>query len=297
MELGLEKCFPETPVIAVDNDCDKHLSGSRSTRAGERMNVKIGIIGGSGVYDPEVFEVKEEVTMSTPYGETSDKIILGELEGVGVAFIPRHGKGHRIPPHMVNSRANIWALKELGVDRVISPCAVGSENEEYKPGDLVIVDQFIDFTKKRNYTFYDGPKTIHVGMADPFCPELREIFIREAESMGLQYHSTGTYICIEGPRFSTRAESIMFKNFADIIGMTLVPECQLARELEMCYVSLAMITDYDTWADHPVDTATVLSTMADNLDKIREILKRTLPSIPEKRAKCECPHTLDLAGA
>ena len=261
------------------------------------MNVRIGIIGGSGVYDPEIFTVKDEVSMSTPYGPPSDTILVGEMEGMGVAFLPRHGKGHKIPPHKVNCRANIWALKQLGVERIISPCAVGSEQEDYAPGDLVIVDQFIDFTKGRDYTFFDGSKTVHIGLADPFCPELREVFIREAEAMGIDYHSKGTYVCIEGPRFSTRAESRMFRNFADIIGMTLVPECQLAREMEMCYVSLAMITDYDTWSEHPVDTATVMATMTENMDKIKEILKRGIAKIPEKRTECDCPHTLEQAGA
>ena len=261
------------------------------------MSPRIGIIGGSGVYDPEIFSIEEEIKMSTPYGPPSDNIIIGELEGVELAFLPRHGKGHKIPPHMVNYRANLWALRQLGVDRIVSPCAVGSEKENYVPGELVIVDQFIDFTKKREYTFFDGGKTVHIVTADPFCPEMREIFIREAEAMGIPYHPTGTYVCIEGPRFSTKAESRMFRGFSDIIGMTLVPECQLARELEMCYLSLAMITDYDTWADHPVDTATVLSTMEENMNKIREILGRALPLIPEMRVKCDCSHALELAGA
>lgn len=261
------------------------------------MKVKIGIIGGSGVYDPEVFEVREEVGMKTPYGPPSDNLVLGEMDGVGVAFLPRHGKGHRIPPHKVNSRANLWAMKQLGVERLISPCAVGSEKEDHRPGDLVIVDQFIDFTKNRDYTFFDGPETVHVSMADPFCPELREIFIDQAGSMGIPCHSKGTYICIEGPRFSTRAESRMFRELGEVIGMTLVPECQLARELEMCYVSLAMITDYDTWSDHPVDTATVLATMADNMDKIRSMLRGSLPLIPENRERCACSRALEMAGA
>jgi 5'-methylthioadenosine phosphorylase len=261
------------------------------------MTPRIAIIGGTGVYDPEIFEVKEEVSISTPFGPPSDDILVGEMEGVEMAFLSRHGSGHRIPPHRVNSRANIWALKQLGVERVVSPCAVGSEKEDYKPGEMVIVDQFIDFTKGREYTFFDGSKTVHIGLADPFCPELREVFINVAESMGIPHHPTGTYICIEGPRFSTRAESKMFRNYADIIGMTLVPECQLAREMEMCYLSLATITDYDIWSDHPVDTSTVLATMAENIDKVREILRRALPRIPEKRVSCDCPRTLEQAGA
>lgn len=261
------------------------------------MRPKIGIIGGSGIYDPEMLQVRSTETVNTPYGSPSDDIVLGEIEGTAIAFLPRHGRGHKIPPHRINNRANIWALKQLGVERIISPCAVGSEKESYRPGEIVIVDQFIDFTKKREYTFFDGPKTVHIGMADPFCPELREIFIRKADELGIPCHPTGTYVCIEGPRFSTRAESRMFRQFADVIGMTLVPECQLAREMEMCYLSLAMITDYDTWSDHPVDTATVMKTMAENIDKIRALLTGAIPEIPEKRDQCDCGRTLELAGA
>jgi len=261
------------------------------------MKVRIGIIGGSGMDDPKLFKPRETRSFATPYGHPSNDILLGEIEGQEVAFLSRHGKEHRLPPHMVNSKANLWALKQLGVERVISPCAVGSEREEYKPGELVIVDQFVDFTKRRKYTFFDGPKTVHIGMADPFCPELREIFIRHARELDIAHHDKGTYVCIEGPRFSTRAESRMFSGFADIIGMTLVPECQLARELEMCYLSLAMITDYDTWSDHPVDTATVLRIMAENIDKIKELLSAAIPDIPENRERCDCSRALELAGA
>ncbi|MBC7108836.1 MAG: S-methyl-5'-thioadenosine phosphorylase [Methanomassiliicoccales archaeon] len=258
--------------------------------------VRIAIIGGTGVYEEGLFKIKKSVKLNTPYGPPSDDIQIGELGETKVAFLSRHGKNHIYPPHRVNYRANIWALKELGVERVISPCAVGSLKEDYRPGEIVIVDQFIDFTKRRDYTFFDGAKTIHIGAADPFCPELRQLFIEQAMKEKILFKPSGTYICIEGPRFSTRAESRMFRNFADIIGMTLVPECQLARELEMCYVSLAMITDYDVWAEKPVDTATVLRTMNENIDKIRRLIIRTLPLIPKKREKCECPKTLELAG-
>ncbi len=261
------------------------------------MKARIGIIGGTGVYDPKMFELKETVRPFTPYGPPSDDIQIGTMEGVDVAFLPRHGKGHVYPPHKVNYKANIWALKDVGVDRIISPCAVGSLQEEFEPGEIVIVDQFIDMTKNRAYSFYDGPKTVHISMADPFCPEMRSIFVKEAKRKKVPVHDKGTYVCIEGPRFSTRAESQMYRAFADIIGMTLVPECQLAREMEMCYCSLAMITDYDVWADHPVDTATILRTMAENVDKIRTLIEVALPKIPAVRKKCPCPDSLKAAGA
>lgn len=261
------------------------------------MSPRIGIIGGTGVYDPKLFDVKKKVTLSTPYGAPSDTIQVGEMDGIEIAFLPRHGSGHVLPPHMVNYRANIWAFKELGVERIISPCAVGSLQENYKPGEIVIVDQFIDYTKNRNYTFYDGAKTVHISLADPFCPELTKIFAKHAKKLGVPYHDKGTYICVEGPRFSTRAESKMFRTFADIIGMTLVPECQLAREMDMCYTSLAMITDYDVWAEEPVDISTVLRVMAENVDKVRSLISAALPEIPEKRKKCPCPNTLKEAGA
>ncbi|MCU0860728.1 MAG: S-methyl-5'-thioadenosine phosphorylase [Methanomassiliicoccales archaeon] len=214
-----------------------------------------------------------------------------------MAFLSRHGRGHALPPHMVNSRANLWALKELGVERVISPCAVGSLQEEFRPGQIVILDQFIDLTKKREYTFYDGARTMHVSTADPFCSELREVFVKEAKRHKVPHHKEGTYVCIEGPRFSTRAESRMFKAFADVIGMTLCPEAQLARELEMCYLSLAMITDYDVWAERPVDVGMILKTMAENMDRIKLLLTSSIPRIPELRKRCECPRALESAGA
>lgn len=261
------------------------------------MAPRIGIIGGTGVYDPKLFDIKERVTLSTPYGAPSDAIAVGEMGGVEVAFLSRHGSGHIYPPHRVNYRANIWALKHLGVQRIISPCAVGSLQESYRPGEIVIVDQFIDLTKKREYTFFDGAKTVHISTADPFCQEMNALFAREANSLGLPFHERGTYLCIEGPRFSTRAESRMYRNFADIIGMTLVPECQLAREAEMCYTSLATITDYDVWDEKPVDTATVLRTMAESVDRVRQLIAAALPKIPTERAGCECPDALKEAGA
>lgn len=260
------------------------------------MAPRIGIIGGTGVYDPKLFDLKERVSASTPYGPPSDPIHVGVMGDVEVAFLSRHGSGHTLPPHRVNYRANIWALKQLGVERIISPCAVGSLQENYRPGELVIVDQFIDMTKCRDYTFFDGAKTVHVSLADPFCTEMGSLFAREAKRLGIAHHTSGTYVCIEGPRFSTRAESRMFRQFADIIGMTLVPECQLARELDICYTSLATITDYDVWSPEPVDVATILKVMSENVDKVRELIAAALPQIPTVRQRCECPHTLRDAG-
>lgn len=260
------------------------------------MQAEIGIIGGTGVYDPKIFENVSKIKISTPYGAPSDSITLGEIKGRKIAFLSRHGENHTIPPHKVNSRANIWALKELGVKRIISPCAVGSLKEEYKPGDVVITDQVIDFTKKRDYTFYDGGKVFHVSLADPFCAELRKVLIETGKGLKLPIHEKGTYVCIEGPRYSTRAESKMFRNFADIIGMTLVPECQLAREMEICYATVATITDYDVWAERPVSSEEVIRTMRESLDKIRNLLMHSIPKIPTER-RCECREALKGAEA
>jgi len=258
------------------------------------MNVKIGIIGGTGVY-PDFLDFVEEIKVWTPFGRPSDLITIAEYKGKKIAYLFRHGKKHTIPPHKINFRANIWALKELGVERILAPNAVGSLKEEYKPGDIVIVDQFIDFTKSRDYTFYNGGKVYHVSLADPFCEELRKILIEAGKNLKLRLHEKGTYICIEGPRFSTRAESRMFRNFADIIGMTLVPECSLAREMEICYTSVSMITDYDVFFERPVSTEEVLRTMKENLDKVRVLLQRTIPKIPIER-NCKCKEALKDAG-
>ncbi len=255
--------------------------------------MKIGIIGGSGFY--KLLDNPREMKMSTPYGSPSAPVQIGRLSSVEVAFIPRHGVNHTIPPHKVNYRANIWALHELGVERVIGINAVGSLKEEYKPGDIVLVDQFIDFTKKRNYTFYDGGKVYHVSFADPFCPEMRGILGKTAGELGIPYKDKGTYACIEGPRFSTRAESRMFRQFADVIGMTLVPEINLARELAMCYANISMVTDYDVWAEKPVDTKEVLETMAKNIENVNSLLKGAIPKIPDER-HCNCGKALENAG-
>src|SRR5919201_2006196 len=255
----------------------------------------IGIIGGTGIYDQGLFSAKREIKVHTPYGEASDLVTIGEYLGVKAAFIPRHGRGHRIPPHSINSRANIWALKQLGVKRIIAPSAVGSLKEAFKPGDIAIPDQFIDFTKRRQYTFYDGGQVCHISIADPFCPELRDIAIYKTKKLKYSLHSNGISLSIAGPRFSTRAESKFFRDImkADIIGMTLVPEVNLAREAEICYVSIANITDYDVWADHPVSSAQIIEMLAKNVEKTKKLIAELVATIPAERNKCTCSEALE----
>jgi len=246
---------------------------------------KIAIMGGTGIYNPDSFETIRTVFPDTPFGKPSDEIMIGRIAGIEIAFLFRHGKSHQHPPSSVPYKANMWALKELGCEYIISACAVGSLKIEYAPGDLVIPDQFIDFTKKREYTYFDD-KTVHISMPDPFCGYLNRIFADTAKEMGIKYHVGGAYVCIEGPRFSTRAESNMFRQFGDIIGMTVVPECQLARELGMCYCSLATITDYDVWHNEDVSIEIVVRTMNECLAKVLKLLELGLPKIDKKDCAC-----------
>ncbi|MDR0523022.1 MAG: S-methyl-5'-thioadenosine phosphorylase [Candidatus Methanoplasma sp.] len=255
---------------------------------------KIAIIGGTGMYDPDSFETIGTAFPDTPYGKPSDEITIGRIGGVEVAFLFRHGKRHQHPPHSVPYRANMLALKGLGCEQVVSVCAVGSLKEELAPGDLVIPDQFIDFTKGREYTYFDD-RAVHVSMPDPFCPRMGAAFSEAAGRMGIRSHCGGTYACIEGPRFSTRAESRMYRSFADIIGMTVVPECQLARELGMCYCSLATVTDYDVWREEDVNMDMIVKTMAECLDKVLRLLEAGLPLIGD--GECGCAAAARDAGA
>lgn len=249
---------------------------------------EIGIIGGTGVYDPKIFDEIRDIKVFTPFGEPSDLISIGLYKKKSVAFIPRHGRNHTIPPHRVNYRANLWALKHLGVKRIIASSAVGSLRDDYAPGNLVIPDQFIDRTKKRLDTFYTGGQICHISAADPFCPQLREFFTGCAKKQGYNVKEKGTYVCIEGPRFSTRAESTLFRMWnADIIGMTLYPECILAREAELCYVSIAMVTDYDVWAEKPVSTKEIMKIMHKNVKNFRNLIVEAIPRMPEER-NCSC---------
>jgi len=261
----------------------------------QSCNADIGILGGSGFYDSSLFGPVTEIKMNTPYGSPSDIISVAEFKGVKVAFLPRHGRRHSIPPHLINYRANIWAMRDLGVKRIISPSAVGSLRDEMKPGDLVIPDQFIDFTKGRKSTFYDGSVVGHFSLADPFCPELRRISAETAKAIGLTFHDKGTSICIEGPRFSTRAESKLFRNWgADIIGMTLVPEVTLSREAGICYLTLATVTDYDVWADKPVTAQEVVETLKCNVAKVKSLLLQLIPKLAQER-QCDCSKSAENA--
>jgi len=256
------------------------------------MHAEIGIIGGTGVYDPTLLKNVKEIRLRTPFGSPSDAIGVGELKGRKIAFIPRHGRKHTIRPTDINARANIYAFKKLGVNRILAPSAVGSLKEEYRPGDTVIVDQFIDRTTKREQSFYTGKQVCHISVADPMCPQLRGILVETAEKMKIRFHKAGTYVCIEGPRFSTKAESEMHRGWgADIIGMTLVPECVLAREAEICYACIATVTDYDVWKDHPVNAEEVAKTMKQNIEKIKTLITETIAALPRKRT-CECGHAL-----
>lgn len=253
---------------------------------------EIGIIGGTGVYDPKILKDPERVNVHTPHGNPSDAMIIGTIGGRKVAFLPRHGADHSIPPHNLNNRANIHAFKELGVERIIAPCAVGSLREEVKPGDVVLADQFIDRTHGRPSTFYEGGRVCHISVAEPFCPSLRKAALDAGKKLRLPLHASGTYVCVNGPRFSTKAESKVFRQWgADIIGMTLVPECVLAREKEMCYLPIALVTDYDVWKQRPVSAREVLETMRSNVDKARSLIEDLVPKIPVQR-DCGCGSAL-----
>lgn len=250
------------------------------------FKAEIGIFGGSGFYS--FLEGVREIKVDTPFGAPSDKIALAEIEGRKVAFLPRHGKEHQYPPHMINYRANLWAMKELGVKRIIGPCAAGSLQPEIKPGDFVICDQFVDRTWGRKDTFFDGPVTTHISTADPYCPELRKIAIDCARRLGLPVHETGTVVVIQGPRFSTRAESRWFSRMGwQVINMTQYPEVVLARELGMCYVNISLITDYDVGLEgrpdiKPVSHGEVLKVFQENLGKLRSLLLEMVKNIPEQ---------------
>jgi 5'-methylthioadenosine phosphorylase len=253
---------------------------------------EIGIIGGTGVYDQESFEDVKEIKVFTPFGETSDLVSIGVYRNVKVAFIPRHGRNHTIPPHRVNYRANVWALKQLGAKRIITSAAVGSLRDDYGPGTFVVPDQFIDRTKKRLDTFYEGGQVCHISAADPFCEQLRPFFIETAKKQLLDVKESGTYVCIEGPRFSTRAESRLFQMWkADVVGMTIYPECVLAREAELCYVSICMVTDYDVWAESPVSTKEVIEKAHKSNEDLKKLILEALPKIPKTR-DCKCGSAL-----
>ena len=257
---------------------------------------KIGVIGGSGLYEMEGLEVKERISIDTPFGDPSDQYILGSLEGIETAFLPRHGAGHFILPSEINFRANVYGMKKLGVEWIISVSAVGSMREDIYPGDIVIPDQFFDRTKGRPNTFFGDGIVAHVPFADPVCPVLSDVLFNAGKEIGTKIHKGGTYICMEGPQFSTQAESRIYRQWGvDIIGMTNIPEAKLAREAEICYATIALATDFDCWheSEEDVKIDAVLEIMNKNISTAKSIIKKAVTMIPEKR-DCICTDALSI---
>ncbi|HNR12675.1 MAG TPA: S-methyl-5'-thioadenosine phosphorylase [Thermodesulfobacteriota bacterium] len=258
--------------------------------------IKIGIIGGSGFDDPRFLDNISEIKKHTPYGDTSDFIITGTCHGRDVVIIPRHGKGHRIQPSLVNFRANVWAMKDLGVTHILATTAVGSLREEIRPGHLVFPDQFIDRTTNRKSTFFEGHEVCHISVADPFCERLRITLAKAARNLDLDYHTKGTVITIEGPRFSTRAESRMYQAWgADVINMSTVPEVVLAREAGICYATIAMSTDYDCWHENECEVTwdMIARVMSRNVENVKKLLFAAIPVVDFE--KCACKEAIKTA--
>lgn len=277
-------------LVAASTVDDQRLE---ETGAGSLTDVRadIGVFGGSGFY--EFLDDVQEVWIDTPYGMPSDKVAVAEMGGKRVAFLPRHGRDHVIPPHKINYRANLWAMKQLGVTRIFGPCAAGSLQPDVKPGDFVICDQFVHRTWGRADTFFDGPEVAHIGMADPYCPETRQILIDQANKLDLAVHEQGTVVVVQGPRFSTRAESREFRSHGwEVINMTQYPEAYLARELGICYANISLITDYDVGLEadatiEPVSHEAVLEVFAANIERLRKLLGAAIEAVPAGR-ECSC---------
>ncbi len=256
-----------------------------------KPRAEIGVFGGSGFY--RFFKGAEEIPVKTPFGKPSAKVTLSEVGGKEVAFIPRHGVHHEYPPQTVPYRANVMAFKQLGARRIVAPNAVGSLKTDIRPGDLVFCDQFVNFTTGRKDTFYDGPETTHVGMAEPYCPQMREVAVKSAKKLGLAFHPKGTVVVIQGPRFSTTAESRFFTRQGwDVINMTQYPEVVLAREQELCYLNISLATDYDAGLEgdpsvKPVSHEEVIKVFNSKMESLRELIVEIVKALPEKRS-CEC---------
>lgn len=263
-----------------------------------KPRAEFGVFGGSGFYS--FAKGVRGVPIVTPYGKPSSRVTISEMDGRSVAFLPRHGVHHEFPPHMVPYKANLFAFKKLGVERVIAPIAVGSLKPEVGPGDLVFCDQFVNFTTGRKDTFYDGPHTTHVSAATPYCPQMRETAIRAASVLGLSFHQSGTVVVIQGPRFSTKAESKFFSRQGwDVINMTQYPEVVLAREMEMCYLNVSLVTDYDAGLEgdpkvKPVSHEEVIRVFNRNLDSLRKLIVEIVKRLPKERT-CDCSSALEHA--
>ncbi len=263
-----------------------------------KPRAEIGVFGGSGFYS--FFKNAREITVSTPYGAPSGKVTLSAVEGRQLAFLPRHGVYHQYPPHKVPYKANVHAFKQLGVSRIIAPNAVGSLKAEIEPGDLVFCDQFVNFTTGREDTFYDGPLTTHVTTAEPYCPQMRKVAVGAAKKLGLRFHRSGTVVVIQGPRFSTKAESRFFSSQGwDVINMTQYPEVVLAREQELCYLNISLATDYDAGLEgdpraKPVSHEQVIKVFNRNMGRLRNLIVEIAKELPQKRA-CDCGSALEHA--
>lgn len=253
-------------------------------------NARIGVIGGSGLYEMEGLKVLEEIRQKTPFGDPSDAYLLGSLEGREVVFLPRHGRGHRVSPSEINFRANIWGMKKLGVDAIIAVSAVGSMKKEIVPGHMVIIDQFFDRTRGRVPSFFTEGIVAHITFADPLCPSIRQNLISAGKAAGATVHERGTYICMEGPQFSTRAESNIYRQWGvDVIGMTNLQEAKLAREAEICYATIALSTDYDCWYEGHEDVTIdmVIATLQRNVEAAKKMIRLAVPAIQDTRS-CGC---------
>jgi 5'-methylthioadenosine phosphorylase len=263
-----------------------------------KESAEVGIIGGSGLYEIEGFADAQEVAIDTPFGPPSDRLMVGTLEGRRVAFLARHARGHRILPTEINYQANVFALKRLGVEQVLSVSAVGSLKEQYAPLEMVIPDQFLDRTSQRRSTFFGRGLVAHVAFAHPFCSRLSEALAAGCKEAGAAHHVGGTYLCIEGPQFSTRAESELYRSWGmDVIGMTNLQEAKLAREAELCYATLAMVTDYDCW--HPehdsVTAEQIIANLGRNAATAKAVLRAALRRLPAPPRECECANALKYA--
>jgi 5'-methylthioadenosine phosphorylase len=260
-----------------------------------KPQAKIAVIGGTGLEDIEGMTEVKQVSLDTPFGKPSDAITIGKLDNIGIAFLPRHGRGHFISPTELPSRANIYALKSLGVEQIIAVCSCGSFKQEYAPGHLLIPDQLIDRTRNRVSTFFTDGIVAHIGFAQPFCIELSQILYESAREAGATVHPKGTYVCMEGPAFSTRAESRLYRSWgANVIGMTALPEAKLAREAEICYAVIACVTDYDSWWEpgKPVDVETIIRTLQANVDTAKHIIKLAVKKLSQERL-CSCARALE----